>query len=153
MSFLPTGRLCPCREFQRSSRRRFFRESGNIHPDQFKRPLVDLISPAIQGSGGIAGAVESFASSAVSSAASSVVGAASSVVSPAAETKISGGIPVTGNNATVDSNSTAKGVANATNGTNGTSGALGLRSHITSGKEVIGFGLMAAGVYAGLSFL
>ena len=110
----------------------------------------------MQGSGGIASAVESFASSAVSSAASSVVGAASSVVSSAAgaaETKISGGIPVTGNNATVDSNSTAKGVANATNGTNGTSGALGLRSHITSGKEVVGFGLMAAGVYAGLSFL
>jgi hypothetical protein len=40
-----------------------------------------------------------------------------------------------------------------TNKTNGTNGAVNLKAHITSGKEVAGFSLFAAGVYAGLALL
>lgn len=64
-----------------------------------------------------------------------------------------GGNVVTGNNISMPLNGSTLGSANGTNGTNGTGGALNLRAHITSGKEVVGFGLLAAGVYAGLALL
>lgn len=107
---------------------------------------------AFQTDGGIAGAVESMASS----AASSVVGEASSVASSAVSSASAAlETTVTGNNVTINGTGKA-GADNATNGTNSTNGtnaALSFNNHITSGKEILGFGLMAAGVYAGLSML
>jgi hypothetical protein len=77
----------------------------------------------------------------------------SSVAGAVATNTAAGGNIVTGNNISMPINGSTIAGQNGTNGTNGTGGALSLRAHITSSKEVAGFGLLAAGVYAGLALL